>query len=91
MLESDLMKHVDDIEAVAKKVGLTCRRNCVRSLVTIQIQESNGQWVLFDPVRQAKDVSKLIYAAALKGNFVKSEEEFRLQLVKGILEHDLTI
>lgn len=91
MLESDLMNHLDDIEAAAKKVGLTCRRQTVRSLTTIQILEPNGQWALFDPIRQGKDVSKLLFAAAKRTKLVDTEHNFRVNLIKGILNHDFPV
>lgn len=91
MLESDFMDHLADIEAAAKKVGFKCRRHSVRSLTVVQIQETNGEWVLFDPIRQGKDVSKLLFAAAKRDNMVNNEHDFRVNLLKGILKHDFTL
>ncbi len=91
MLEGDLMENIDLVEQAAKHVGLTTRRYEVRSLIVVQVLEPNGEWSLFDPVRQGKDVAKMLYALSKKTGAAINENQFRTKLLKEVAEYDFTI
>jgi hypothetical protein len=91
MTENDRMKNLDDIEFVAKRLGLTTRRNSVRSLTCIQIRDTSGEWIMFDPISRGKDFARMIFAGALKSGVNASEVEFRKTVLLGFKDNDFTL
>lgn len=91
MKESDLMTHLDLIEAAAKKVGLETKRANVRSLHFVQIKELNGEWCAFDPIRNGKDLAKFLWHQARSIGLHSNEQEFRTELLKEIMSHDYIV
>lgn len=91
MVESDMMVHLDLIEEAAKKVGFLTKREQIRSLTVIQIQEANGQWCTFDPIHQGKDVAKFLWAASRSLGVHNNEMEFRIDFLKEMTKHDYTV
>ena len=91
MTELERMAHLDDIEAVAKHIGLVTRRNDVRSLTCIQIKDTSGEWIMFDPISRGKDFARMMYAVSVKSKLRLSEVEFRKFIMEQLKNHDFTI
>lgn len=88
MREEDRMAHLEKIEAVAGAIGLQHRREHIRSLTVIKIFDENAkEWILFDPVNQGKDVSKMMYhfAKSVEG-YTSNELTFRTELLDWLLQ-----
>lgn len=87
MTEEDRMKYLDKIEKIAVVCGFEHKRENFRSLEVIMIVDPiSKQWILFDPVHQGKDVSKMMWSLAReKDDFTGQETEFRLKLIDHII------
>ncbi len=91
MLSKDMMIGIDQIEAIANKIGLQNRRFQIRELTVIQVMEPNGGWALFDPIRQGKDVAKMLFAATKIRHPHMTELEFRMSIISELMKYDLTV
>lgn len=91
MLEQDFMTHLDLIEAAACKVGLKTKRESFRSLEVVQIQEVNGEWCTFDPIRNGKDLAKFLWHGAKLLGLHHNEQQFREDLLRKMMTHDYSV